>query len=279
MTSKFPAYSDFNFSNLWIWNLKGEMAISILNDNLVVKFSDYVTGHPFLSFIGDKKVNETAKELIMFSENNYWCKTLKLIPEMVTKSLDQKAFEIIPDIDSHDYVFSVPQLAVLNAWPQSSMSQGIRNFCKTYPDYIIRKETINEVSEDKYSNLFKKWSENKKIDNHFEFNEYQAFKKIFEIKNENIKIISLYLKDVLVGFSLFEIVNTDYAISHFIKADVEHHPAVYDILNWEEAKFLNEHKIKYYDWEQDLGIPGLRHSKVKYKPVLFLNKYFVKNRD
>ena len=70
ITFKFPPYSDFNFTNMWSWNLKNEMGLSILNDNLVVKFIDYVNGQPFLSFLGDNLVNETVRELIIFSENS-----------------------------------------------------------------------------------------------------------------------------------------------------------------------------------------------------------------
>ena len=65
ITFRFPPYSDFNFSNLLAWDLKREMGFSILNNNLVVKFTDYVNGQPFLSFLGDNMVNETARELII----------------------------------------------------------------------------------------------------------------------------------------------------------------------------------------------------------------------
>ncbi len=31
ITSRFPPYSDFNFSSLWAWDLEGEMGLSILS--------------------------------------------------------------------------------------------------------------------------------------------------------------------------------------------------------------------------------------------------------
>lgn len=51
-TKKFPPYSDFNFVSMWSWDIKGDMRISQLNDNLVVRFTDYLTGNPFFSFFG-----------------------------------------------------------------------------------------------------------------------------------------------------------------------------------------------------------------------------------
>src|SRR3989344_9175835 len=67
-TSQFPPYSDFNFVSMWSWDVKGEMRLSTLNDNLVVRFTDYLTGKPFYSFLGNNKVNETAQTLINLSK-------------------------------------------------------------------------------------------------------------------------------------------------------------------------------------------------------------------
>lgn len=278
-TSKFPPYADFNFSNIWAWDLKGEMGLSVLNNNLVVKFTDYLNGQPLLSFLGENMINETAVKLIAFSEKNYKTNVLKLIPEIVTNFLDKSEFDIILDRDSCDYVYSVAHLVSMDTWPQDSIRKGLKRFIRQYPNYIIKKNSILEVSKDEYLKMFKKWSENKKIVNHFEFNEYRAFERTFEVHNKKTQVISLYLEDLLIGFTIFEILNNDYAISHFAKADTKYHSSVYDILNLEEAKILKKIGIKYYDWEQDLGIEGLRKAKMKYKPDGFLNKFLVKKRN
>ena len=275
-TAKFTPYADFNFSNMWAWDLKGEMGFSILNDNLVVKFTDYLNGKSFLSFLGNKMINETAKELIDFSEKNYKTGILKLVPETVVGLLDKSEFDFISDLDSRDYVYSVLRLASMDAWPQNTISKGVRRFIKQYPDYVIKQQSFQDVHKDEYLKMFKKWSENKNIINYSELNEYQAFERLLEIKDKNIKVISLYVKEVLVGFSVFEILADDYAMSHFAKADTSYHLSAYDILDLEEAKILQKQGIKYYNWQQDLGIQGLRKAKIKYKPDSFLNKFLVK---
>lgn len=275
-TSKFPPYADFNFYNIYSWDLKDEMGLSILHDNLVVKFTDYLNGQPFFSFLGKNMVNETARELIIFSKNNYKTDILKLVPEMTANFLDKSEFDIVSDTDSRDYVYSISHLASMNVWTKTSLSKGIKRFVKENPDYVVKQNSIQDISEDIYLEMFKKWSGNKNIKNHFELNEYKALKRIFQIKDKNIKIISLFLKDTLIGFTLFEILVDDYAISHFAKADISCHSSVYNVLNWEEAKILKKQGIKYYNWEQDLGIEGLKKSKMKYKPNFFLNKFIIK---
>lgn len=275
-TAKFTPYADFNFSNMWAWDLKGEMKFSILNDNLVVKFTDYLTGEPFYSFLGKNMVNETARALIMLSEKD--CKTdiLKLIPEVVIDSLDKSEFDIIPDKDSFEYVYSVQRMAKMNAWPKSTISKNIRRFIEEDLNFVVKHNLINEISKDEYLKMFQKWSENKNIKNYKELNEYRAFERFFKLKNDNIRIISLYKNDFLIGFDVYEMCSFGYALSHFSKIDTSQYHALSTILNWEEAKFLDMEKIQYINWQQDLGILGLRKSKMKYKPDLFLNKFFIK---
>ncbi|MBU0999249.1 DUF2156 domain-containing protein [Patescibacteria group bacterium] len=275
-TSKFPPYSDFNFISMWIWDISNNMEISQLNKNLVVVFSDYISGKPFISFIGKNKISETALELINFSKKNYQTSSLKLIPEEMAKILMKLGFSAIPDLNSHDYIYSTSHLANMDAWHQNSSSKRIRQFIKKYPDFFIRQySSVKKISKNEYLEVFKKWTKNKKIENYFELSEYKAFEKLFQADNENIKVLSLYLKNILIGFSIFEILADNYAISHFIKADISFHSSVYDILNFEEAKILKNQGIKYYNWEQDLGIQGLRNSKLKYKPSFLLKKYKV----
>lgn len=54
-THRYPPYSDFNFTSLWAWDTSNERMISELNGNLVVRFTDYATNEPFLSFLGTNK--------------------------------------------------------------------------------------------------------------------------------------------------------------------------------------------------------------------------------
>ncbi len=163
----------------------------------------------------------------------------------------------------------------MDKWSGSSQSRAIRKFIKEYPNYVIRQNFIKEVDKEEYLEVYRRWSKNKNIDNHLELNEFKAFKKFLEIDNSDIKIISLYVDNTLIGFNTCEIISNEYANCSFSKADTKYHSAVYDILDWEEAKILHEKKIKYYNWEQDLGVPGLRYSKEKYKPIFMLKRFTV----
>jgi len=275
ITRKFPPYSDFNFVSMWSWDIKEEMRLSVLNGNLIVRFTDYITKEPFFSFIGADKAEETARELISFSEKNYNKNLLRLVPEEVANNLARSDFNLILDQDAFDYVYSVPHLSNMHKWPKHSSSKNVRSFSKLYPNYIVKRQSIKNALQDEYTKMFKKWADNKGIEGCLELNEYKAVERIFQLKRDNINIVSLYVGSVLIGFTIYEILSSEYAISHFAKADIGFHKATNDVLNWEEAKILNSRGVKYFNWEQDLGITGLRQSKKKYEHSAFLKKFTV----
>lgn len=274
-TSEFPPYSDFNFFSMWSWDVHHKMMISQLNENLVVLFSDYTSGDNFLSFVGDKKIIETTSQLIAFSEKNYKKNYLKLIPEELFLHFKGSNFKVRAERDSFDYIYLVEHLSGMKHWIKHASGRGIRKFIKKYPDYSVKESSLEGIPKHEYEKMFEKWSKSKEIANHFELNEYKAFKRLIETNDKNIKFISIYIDGVLAGFSVYETLPNNYAIAHFSKADIKDYPGIYDLLNWEESNFFHKQGVKYLNWEQDLGIPGLRYSKTKYKPAFFLRKLHI----
>lgn len=279
ITRRFPPYSDFNFVSMWSWNIKDDMMVSLLHGNLVVRFTDYLTGNPFFSFLGDNKINETTDILLKLSEREGAGKELKLVPEDSINGLDKERFKVVEDRDHSDYVFLVEHLANMHCWYGHRSSKNIEKFLQQHPDYLVRVSSLDGIPHDKYTEIHNKWASSKGIDNHFKSSEYKAFQRSFYAKKENVEVVSLHKRDELIGFTVYEILSENYAVAHFSKADKNHHSAIYDVLNWEEAKSLGKKGIKHYNWEQDLGISGLRHSKMKYGPHSFLKKFSVSRKD
>jgi len=275
ITSKFLPYSDFNFTSMWVWDIHHHVMISRLNKNLVVIFNDYMSDDLFLSFLGKEKILDTISKLIRYSKENYKNNKLKLISEESSNLLSKNDFNIISDRDSFDYIYSVSELSNMNNWNDKSIGKTIKKFIKLFPNYVVTESSILEISRIEYLKFFTMWADNKNIDDIFELNEYKAFERLLQLKDKNIKFISLYLDGILIGFNVYEILSKDHAISHFSKINTKNHQYATPVLNWEEAKILNKHGVKYFNWEQDLGIAGLRYSKEKYKPSSFLKKYIV----
>jgi hypothetical protein len=274
-TSKFPHYSDFNFLSMWCWDIHNKVKISLLNDNLVVSFSDYLSGEEYLSFLGDNDVLKTAEQLIKFSTENYKKSFLKLIPEELTLNFKGSNFLLKEDRDAFDYIYLVEDLANMDHWSKNTSGKRIRQFIQKKHNYKVAHSTLADVSIKEYLHIFHKWAESKQIDNHFELNEFKAFEKLANVNDPNLRLLSLYENEKMIGFTLYELISNHYAISHFAKADKRHHAAIFDLLNWEEAKYLHKLGVKYYNWEQDLGIESLRYAKIKYRPAFLLRKLYL----
>jgi len=121
--------------------------------------------------------------------------------------------------------------------------------------------------------LYKRWTKGKKQD-HMEMNEYSAFERYIHQMDTGNYLVSLHDGNRMIGFASFEILNEKYAICHFAKAE-KVYKGVYDSLNYYVGQKLKEYNIRYWNFEQDLGIPGLRQSKRKYKPEFYLKKCIV----
>lgn len=275
VTSKLPPYSDFNFVSMYSWDVAGEMRVSSLNNNIIMRFTDYLDGSHFFSLIGENELEKTALELLKFSKQHHNRDHLRLVPWHVAERLTHPHLHVEKDPNAYDYVYEVSHLANMHNWPKHSSGKNVRSFTKQYPNYVVKHECIENVEEGAYLDMFNRWAKNKNLFNTFSLNEYKALDRIFETNHYRLNAVSIYVDDFMVGFTIYEVISPEYAISHFAKADTEYHRAVSDILNWEEAKILKDRGIKYFNWEQDLGIEGLRKSKQKYSPVHMLEKCVV----
>lgn len=270
----FPPYSDFNFTNMYAWDTQGAMRLSRLHGNIVVQFIDYLSETPFLTFIGQQRISETASALLALATTTFKTTALRFIPEEVAQGLAAHGFAVTQDHGASDYVYAVDHLAGMHQWVGRRSRNRIRQFTARYPDYSIRHQPLALIDAVEYRALFMTWARRKNGAAPGASNEYRAFERLLHLSAE-IEVVALYADAGLVGFSSFELMRHDTALVHFSKTDNTFHPGVCDVLYWEEAKVLQAKGIKHYNWEQDLGLPGLRHSKKKYEPCHFLNKYTV----
>lgn len=274
-TKKFPPYSDFNFVSMWSWDVRGEMRVSWLNGNLVVKFSHYLTVDSFLSFIGTNMVNETAEVLIQFSKINNE-DTLKLVPEITANLINKDIFDATIEDDQADYIYDLQYISAFSGGHFASKRTAINKLTRENP--TLRTEIVDLDSEMSKFNLKKvniSWIQHKTAkDPYGEIqNELIAIDRFLSNNfGDKIICIGVYINDQMVGYHMVEIVSQNYAICHYIKADFSH-SGIYDFLMKESARILLEKGVKYINFEQDLGLPGLKSSKERFSTGIFLEKY------
>ena len=228
-TSKYPPYSDFNFVSMWSWDIKGEMRISQLNNNLVVRFTDYITGEPFFSFLGDNKVNETTEALLGLSKEDGIKPILRLIPEVISKNLDFKKYSLEEDPDHFDYIYKTEKLADFSGKKLHNKRWLFNKFKISYPDsQIVISSVLDEKTKEDILKLDEKWAKHK-VEKLVDFdikNETQAVKKFFtllpSLSDSKFIFLCLYVGKELAGFSISSIISQDYVLCHFTKGDTKY---------------------------------------------------------
>lgn len=274
----FQPYSDYNFTSLWSWDSGGQRQVSFHRGNLVVRFSDYTTQEPFLSFLGVNEPDATAHDLIDFAKLRGISPVLQLVPEVSVNGIRDSGLTAEEDRDNFDYIMSVSELAMLEGEFYKTKRKLMDRFVKQYPDALFETEEIMSAHTPAHvSAMLRKWEGVKKIKNkdYSIANEEDAINRTLAMTgSRRLWVSSLFVRSEIVGFSVDEILPTMYGISHFFKAD-SNYVGAYDLLNLKVSQHLRSMHVAFWNWEQDLGLIGLRKSKCGYAPIGFLKKYRV----
>jgi hypothetical protein len=278
-TKKFPPYSDFNFVSIWSWDVKGEMRLAWLNGNLVVRFSHYLTEDSFLSFIGENEVDKTISQLLEYSKATPGLlPELKFVPELVVEKMESQEFAKEEEPEQFDYIYDMKVLAELSGGHFASKRTAMNKLMRDCPTIEVR---MLDISDDHTKFEIKKvniaWMRYKaKKDPYDEVrNELIAIDRFLSGPfSDNILTLGVFVNDQIVAYHLAEKVRDDYAVCHYVKADFSH-TGIYDYLMRETAKTLLGQGVKYLNFEQDLGLEGLKKSKERFSTGVFLKKYKV----
>lgn len=277
IVNKLPPYSDFNFISLFSWNVKDDMQISLLNENLVVFFKDYTSDRAFLSFIGERRTDTTIRQLLDYAVKNNLPAKLHLVPEHVVKDIEEvSSFLIEEDRDSHDYIINAQKLSELEGKKYAGKRHGTNKFLSRHEDKRIELKhlTIDEAIANEILQTFQQWRKESGKTREETADDLKATDRLLKNASQfKLNVLGVYIDGAMVAYSIYEILS-DYAMGHF-EAASKSYPGLYDFLKHSTAKDLYNQGVKYINYEQDLGIEGLRQAKLLLHPERFLKKYSV----
>ncbi len=272
--ARYGHYSDFNFTSLFSWDTDGSAAISLLDGNLVMRLPDYLTGEPCISLLGDTRVDEAVAALLDQTG------TLKLVPEVVVANLAHpEAFVITEDADNHDYVYRIDDLVGLAGGKYKKIRNKMHRCTRDLEAQECVAVTVAPGIDAKrlpaYRGLLELWTEENGCTWDDSALEMAAITRLLEHSDAlSLVIVEFTSGDRLVAFSISELLGNGWAICHFQKA-LRIHKYFSAFITVQEAEILQGLGCSWINWEQDLGICGLRTSKSVYAPAEMLRKYQV----
>ncbi|MFT5871870.1 MAG: hypothetical protein ACI8WT_000794 [Clostridium sp.] len=267
---------EYSFTTLYIWREACDICFTTYKGALIIKKKDFEGKYYFMQPLGYSK--ENLKEIIdalmdYKTENNM---------EYLFKDLDEGFMEEISDIyddvkgiciredrDNFDYLYEAEKLIKLSGKKLHGKKNHYNSFIKNY-NYEVKDIKEVEVIRDVIA-AAEKWYEGNK-DDYMLYYELQGIKDVLEnMQIVNTKGIAVYVDRKIVAFSLGEKLNDNLAVIHIEKGDMDY-KGVYSFIN---KTFVDRcfSDVKIINREQDLGIAGLRKSKLSYHPFKLEKKY------
>ncbi|HEU4914896.1 MAG TPA: phosphatidylglycerol lysyltransferase domain-containing protein [Candidatus Saccharimonadales bacterium] len=272
ITSKFAPYADFSFVNLYAWSMNQQTEVSLLNGNLVVRLPDYITGDTLMySIIGRHRVEQSLRQIMELSGS------LCLVPEEVARHLDDPAYLVQDDRDNADYMYEVFSLATLQGKELKKKRNKVHRFLRDFGEAVkVSTETdISETTAHALREVFKEWAASSNKSDEECHAEYVAIDRMLQHAKElNLLFAMVKIEEKIVAFSVHELRDDGHAICHFEKA-LPVHECLYAFTIYYTANELAARGVQQVNWQQDLGIPGLRQAKTSYQPNGLLKKFSI----
>jgi hypothetical protein len=170
-----------------------------------------------------------------------------------------------------DYIYLREDLSSLKGKKYQPKRNHINKFTKNYSfTYLpITREMIPECLE-----LENKWYQANHTKEDAEALQFENRSMIFALNNFDALGLTggaIRVEDEIIAFTYGSPVNQYTFAVHVEKADIRY-DGIFSVINREFVSHIPE-QYHYINREEDLGIPGLRKSKLSYQPVIILEKY------
>lgn len=264
---------ELSFINLLIWQPLYNNCYCITDDTLFLKSYDENIETFSLPF-GD--INDGIQKIVKHIGKfpTIWAQGGKRFDEF--KSLYGNLYDIFESRNEFDYVYNSADLINLSGKKYHSKRNHISAFSRLYDWHY---EDVTPENIEKIKLCAKKW-----------YGQYGAYideelkteMRGIDIMLDNMELLeiqggAIVVGDDVVAFTLGSVLNNNVYNIHVEKA-ISGYETAYTVINQEFAKRNAEH-FKYINREDDLGIEGLRRSKLSYKPEILLPKYICTKKE
>lgn len=170
--------------------------------------------------------------------------------------------------ENQDYIYFTKDLVTLQGKKFHAKRNHISKFYKTYSD--TRFETIDSSNKNDAMQVVLEWCSENNI-NPDEHEETKVIREALEISDEfDMRGAVLYVEEKPVAMTLGSEISHLVFDINFEKA-LREYDGVYAVINNEFAKTLT--KYEYINREEDMGLEGLRKSKLSYNPCIIIDRF------
>lgn len=268
---------DYNLLNAYLWRNEYNIKFAVFDNTLIkayFKDDGSIWGYCMPS---GKNVRGAFEEIFADSaerEKKPYIVMLTNGQRAMLESMFPSRFTFVRSPENQDYIYLSEELATLAGKKFHAKRNHISKFYKTYAD--TRFETIGSSNKHDALSVALGWCKENGV-NTEEYEELKAMREALEnMESFNMQGALLYVEDKPVAMTLGSEISPLAFDVNFEKA-LREYDGVYSVINNEFAKTLT--KYKYINREEDMGLEGLRKSKLSYNPVIILDRYNAELKD
>lgn len=275
----FEQYAGFNPVSLCCWNREYPGGLSVLYENLVVKWKDPTGGIPFLTFAARGAFRQTARTLLDYAHHHYLSSCLRAVPATDHEALSgndiDDEFSVCRDRDNYEYVLSVDDWSHMRGGEFRNQRNVIHRLERRWPISVRPLSLEDEQVQVEMIRLSHRWAQQRGATSEQFRPELTALHNLFDyVPATRVFALGAFVDDQLVGFSVNDYVANGIGIGHFAKADYTL-SGLYTYLLHHVCIYLQGNGVKTLNIEEDLGEPGLRQAKLLLKPMTLLEKVMI----
>lgn len=264
--------SDMSFANVFFLQNKYHTRIAFYEGFLFKKYfgSGARQGYSFPAGKGDP---EKALELIMSEARELGERfRLAFVTEEEKSWLEEKypgRFVFNNDPGDSDYIYLREALATLKGRKYSGKRNHISTFARSFDSCVLKALTAEEKGA--ALEVAEQWRRERADDSSIVL-EYEAIKTALEnFEALELRGAVLYVEGKPAGMTIASKISRDVADIHFEKVLGEYaEKGGYAVIN---KLFAGTLDCRFINREEDINIPGLRKSKLSYRPEIILKKY------
>jgi hypothetical protein len=187
-------------------------------------------------------------------------------------------FEITTDRNQYDYLYDAEALRTLKGKKLSKKRNHLNSFKKEY-EGRWRYEEIYSDKNREICEFVNGWADDKDEDAGMLADELIGVcKAIEQMEKLDVKVGAIYIDDELKAVTIGSLMNHNKeAVIHIEKADPEVR-GLYQAIN-QEFLIHAYPDVELVNREDDLGLEGLRKSKLSYYPIDLIKKYNIIEKD
>lgn len=269
---------EHNFASIYLWAEAYPQKIARVGDRLVVQ----MLGGPGLSHLFPMGSGPLAPALDAAKED---ARTHGVPLTLICLTREQKArleeefpgrFVFQEDRDGYDYLYPVDQLADLKGKKLHGKRNHISRFCDRYPDWMfepIGPHNLPDCAEMERI-WFRQQEEQGRADTTLQNERGAVLTALAHMDELGLFGGLIRAEGSVLAFSLGSVTTADCVNIHFEKAfgDIQ---GSYAVINREMSRWVRDHMpgVSYINREDDMGLEGLRRSKLSYAPSILLEKY------